>query len=75
MADTITVLDGIQFAKPTTADVYTIDGDGHGNRQGARDGGHSDRPGNGLHRGDSRDRRRDGNRLYDRGDGYRRACS
>jgi hypothetical protein len=28
MADTITVLDGIQFAKPNTADVYTIDGDG-----------------------------------------------
>jgi len=28
MADTITVLDGIQFQKETTSDVYTIDGDG-----------------------------------------------
>lgn len=27
MADTITVLDGLQFAKPDTADVYTMDGD------------------------------------------------
>lgn len=28
MADTITVLDGIQFTKPDTADVWTIDGEG-----------------------------------------------
>lgn len=28
MADTITVLDGLQFTKPDTADVWTIDGDG-----------------------------------------------
>lgn len=28
MADTITVLDGIQFTKPDTADVWTLDGDG-----------------------------------------------
>ncbi len=28
MADTITLLDGLLFTKPTTADVYTIDGDG-----------------------------------------------
>lgn len=28
MADTITVLDGIQFAKPDTADVWTLDGAG-----------------------------------------------
>lgn len=31
MADTITVLDGIQFAKPDTADVWTLDGGGQGN--------------------------------------------
>lgn len=28
MADTITVLDGIQFQKVTTSDIYTLDGDG-----------------------------------------------
>jgi len=28
MADTITVLDGLQFTKPDTADVWTIDGEG-----------------------------------------------
>jgi len=28
MADTIIVLDGIQFQKETTSDVYTLDGDG-----------------------------------------------
>jgi len=28
MADTITVLDGIQFQKETTSDVYTLDGEG-----------------------------------------------
>lgn len=27
MADTITLLDGLLFTKPTTADVYTMDGD------------------------------------------------
>ncbi len=27
MADTITILKGLQFTKPVTADVYTIDGD------------------------------------------------
>ena len=28
MADTITILDGLQFEKASTADVYTMDGDG-----------------------------------------------
>jgi len=28
MADTITVLDGIQHQKETTSDVYTLDGEG-----------------------------------------------